>query len=429
MTHPRSVRSRLRRISFLRNAWGDLRLASLYLRSLPHMARLWTRPRRAVRYSHASTEERHLHVVFITSSARARELKLAHAARLCGDRVTLVSTRPCEGTAAYFDAQHVARDCWEALDLLDELRPDVVHLFANYGIAYLLPVLLAAPVPVVYDPYDCMRGMFAPQYRRSWLDLAAERLCLSRAAHLCARSLEPLYLRRRFGYRLPPTTYFPDYCWGTPHGRAPRVVNEGERLRVVYCGGIWPEDRYAPEEYGYAQFIQLGRTLAKQGIELHLYPAPWPVREPFERFFALYLAEADTNRFFHLHRPLPPEKLRDELAQYDAALFLYGGHSQVMHGRITEAKMHYSAANKLFDYIEAGLVVLLHGGWHQVGLVRHYGVVVIPQDLERLRPVLVSALASGYRANPDACIERHARRLHAMYVDVAADPHLEWKAS
>ena len=419
------LRSRLRRIEVLRNGWGGLRLLKFYLQYLPDWGH-WQRRRRQEKVASVTrpavcTPSGPLHIVFVTKYARAREFKLAYAARLCGHRVTLIAThvQSSDMVAQHFDAHYGAGSPWQILALLDELHPDVTHLFVLYNNARMLPVLLYAPSPVVYDPYDCLQGMIKPEYQTNRLELEAERICFARADHICARSLEPLYLRRNFGCRMPQSTYFPEYCWHVPVECKARQVSDGERLRVVYCGGVWPEDKYPSQLCGHAQFIEMGRIFGQQGIELHIYPATFPGMASFEDFFQLYLEEEKRNPFFHLHRPVSQLELQQELVQYDAGIFLYGKDISRALGRMTEAKMHYSSANKLFDYIEAGLVVLLHGGKHQTGLVRHYGSVIVPRDLGQVRSSLVDALSKEFQPRQSVLIDCQSPRLDKMYRQVA----------
>jgi len=422
------LHSRFRRVKILRDGRAILGLLRFYLRSLPDWA-YWRRQRRrhltVVLPSGKSSGL--LNIVFVSLDARVREAKLAYAARLCGHRVTLVGKPRQVGDTItqHFDAYYQADTPWQILALLDELRPDVTHLFVNYNNARMLPVLLYAPSPVVYDPYDCMRGMIKPEYQFNRLELEVEHICFACADHICARSLEALYLRRQFGYRMPAATYFPEYCWSLPRQREPRQIHDDEELHVVYCGGIFPEDRYPAAEYGYAQYIEVGRVLARQRIHLHIYPAPAPLNANFEEFFQLYLEEEKRNPFFHLHKSVSQAELRQELVRYDAGLFFYGKDINKALGRQTVAKMHYSVANKLFDYIEAGLVVLLHGGRHQTGLVRHYGPVIVPRDLAQVRSALADTLSKGVKPHQSVLIDYQAPRLDKMYRHVANAVHCD----
>lgn len=411
-----SLRTTVRKIKLLRNTWAVLRLLQFYGQSAPN----WFRWRQGLRHKDGKIRGQQpgepLHIVFVTRYARAREFKLAYAARLCGYRVTLVApnVQSADLVAQHFNAHYKEADPWRILMLLNDLKPDITHLFVNYNNAQMLPVLLHAPSPVVYDPYDCIQGMIVPEHL-NYPEVLAERVCFARADHVCARSLEPLYLRRQFGYRMRGTTYFPDYCWEPPQRNTEKVYGKNDELHVVYCGGIWPEDRFPASEFGYAQYIDIGRALAKQAIHLHLYPAPTPVNANINEFFALYLTEARVNPYFHFHEPLPNDGLLKVLRQYDAAMHIMGVSVNGNLGRATRAKLDYSTANKLFDYIEAGLPVIIHDGRHQRGLVRHYGRTVEVTHIDHVREALLQVLNADHSIKPDPAIAVHAAHLDNMY--------------
>jgi hypothetical protein len=418
------LRQWLREVKILRNGRQYLLLMKFYLRSLPALVR-WRQQRRqrcvaSVQQLNADNALAPLHIAFVTSIVSPRECKLAYASRLCGHRVTLIagSTGPSDVVTQHFDAYYKADNPWQTLILLDELQPDVTHLFVHAINVVMLPVLLYAPSPVVYDPYDCLRGMFKPTYQISRLQLQAERICFARADHVCARSLEPLYLRRQCGYHMPETTYFPEYCWRPPRQCEPRQIRDDDELHVVYSGGVWPEDRYSADTHGYAQYIEVGRALAKQRIHLHIYPAPRLSVVDFENFYSLYLEESKHNPFFHIYHPLPYEELMKVLPRYDAAMHILGITINDALGANTRAKQNYSSTNKLFDYIEAGLPVIIHNGKHQRGIVRNYGTTVEVNAISQIRWALLEAMNGGKCRVAKVDIAQHARRLSDMYVEV-----------
>jgi len=411
----------------LRKIWSDSHtLVEGFLRGLPDWVRWqltqWQRQTdTVVRPAASNLSSAQLRIILVSYYTTAREFKLAYAARLCGHHVTLVTRHigPPPMVAQHFDACYEASNPWRILILLDKLRPDVIHLLAHGDNILMLPVLLHAPSPVVYDPYDCLQGMIKPKYQVSRMEREAERICFARADYICARSIEPLYLRRHFGYRMPATIYFPEYCWRPPQAREPRQFHDDEELHVAYCGGIWPEDRYPAAECGYAQYIEVGRALARQRIHLHLYPSKVGGGTNYEDFFSLYLEESKHNPFFHIYRPLPYTELLRELPQYDAAIHIMGVKINQAFGSATRAKLDYSSANKLFDYIEVGLPVIIHDGKHQRGVVRHYGSSVEVSDIARVREVLLSFLSQNRPSKSSAAIADHVERLDRMYRSVA----------
>ena len=365
-----------------------------------------------------------LHVTFVATAPTVREAKLARAARSLGARVSLVSE--VERTSEQrepFDTVVVVRNAWDALIALDHLAADVAHFVVELGDRHrwVRDVMRRARVPVVYDQYDCFAGMLRPGCEAPSDVLETERQCFEAAHAICSRHLEPLVLRREHGFRLPPAIYFPDYCRSAPRCRQSRDVSSNDELQVVYCGGVWPEDRFAPGEFAYAQYIGLARALAAQRIHLHLFPAPHPAMlEDFEGFFSLYFDEARRNPFLHLHRPCSHAKLVARLPEFDAALHVFGTGIGKDPGRNTAAKIRYSSANKLFDYIEAGLPVIIHEGLHQRGVVRHFGQAICLETIDDARASITLALGGTSSPNRASCsITAQAPRLLALYERLA----------
>lgn len=355
-------------------------------------------------------------IVYVTARVRVRERKLAHAAGLAGFKVIII-TLSNYSSLADISSPHVsflvAKNCWEILVLVRRAQADLIHLFVNYDNLELFPVLCCASVPVVYDPYDCLAGMMAAPFQQASLELLAERLCFSHAAHVCARSLEPAYLRRKLGYRMAKCSYFPDYPWKAPHHQSEVSRKRADGLHVVYCGAIWPEDKFSAAEFGYSQYLEISRVLAEQEIHLHLYPAPIPPSRRFEEFFAKYILEAQQNPFLHLHRSVAADVLRAELRQYDAALHVFGKDLNGQVGRVTRAKLDYSSANKIFDYIEANLPVVIHNGRLQRWILRHYGYSIEIENLSCLRAAIIEFRHMRYGRVPD--LESQSGRLGSMY--------------
>ena len=101
----------------------------------------------------------------------------------------------------------------------------------------------------------------------------------------------------------------------------------------------------------------------------------------------------------------------EALAQYYFALHICGPGINDQTGQNTQAKVHYSTANKLFDYIQAGLPVIIHEGFHQRGLVRHYGRAICVQHLDELANLLPAALQAPYPVHVSATLAYQAPRL------------------
>ncbi len=399
----RSVMNQAQRA--VRYGWTFTRTAASRLPRRWHAARSAGRP----------PDARSDTIALVTRRVTAREVKIGHALRASGWRTVLLAKtpQPTGGETDAFDQVAAFTDYADILRLLDEVGAAAVHLFAHGDNLFYLPLGLLAPCPLVYDPYDVWQGMFrTPRAARFYrLELRAERWFCEHASRLCARSLEPLLLKRRFGYRLAPSIYFPEYCLHPPRP----ATSPGPEIHIVYCGGVWPEDRYPAATHGYAQYLEVARRLAAQQLHLHIYPANRGDGVPFAEFFAAYRAEAQANPYFHFHEPLPYAGLMAALPTYDFAMHIFGPGIDTQTGQNSPDKLRYSSANKLFDYIEAGLPVIMHSGFHQRGLVRHYGRAIVIDTLDGLAERLHVAGRAPFPRRASVTLAYQAPRLGRFY--------------
>lgn len=412
--------------SFLEHFIYYLAHSKYYLLSFPDFI-IWLFPYifKKKRSDYRTNCKENLHILFITYNARIRECKLAYAAGLCGYKVTLITHKYnlIDIDDNYFFEYHLVNNPWQCLQLIKEIKPSAIHLFVGYTNLRLMPIIKFSDVPIVYDPYDCVKGMFNTKYKQPWLEVIAEKWCFEKADHLCARSLEPLYLKRKFKYKMPPSTYFPDYCWKPLMKRDRKTIGDDEELHVVYAGGICPEDRFPKEVFGFAQYLDVGRALAKQKIHLHLYSANPIKKENYKSYYSLYYKEAENNPYFHIHEPVPHSQLMEELSKYDAGLHIFGaGINQNDGYAISRAKADYSSAAKLFDYLEIGLPVLIHDGFHQKGIIHHYGCVINISNLNNAGALLRSCLKKQKSTKTkDVFLGAHSHRLKNMYFNLIFD--------
>lgn len=350
-----------------------------------------------------------LDICFVTYNARIRETKLAYAAKLCGHRVTLITHKISliNNIEDYFDEIYFATNPWKCLKLIQFIKPDVVHLFVNYTNARMLPILWFSPAPIVYDPYDCMKGMMKPEQKLPWFEEYTEKLWFKKADHLCSRSLEPMYIKKTYNYAMPPSTFFPDYCWKKPQFKI-RQEDKRDDIRIFYSGGV-------VEETESSCFIDLGRSLMKQQIHLHIYPSTNIVNKINRQYI---FDEAKKNPYFHIHNQVPYSILMEEALKYDAAIvFLLNSESKELY--VTREKFKYATSNKLFDYIESGLPVIYFEKSHMKSLTEHYGTAIMSKSYSDIRKAIISDKKKQYINNSNtSTLAFHSQRLHTMYSSV-----------
>jgi hypothetical protein len=314
-------------------------------------------------------------VVFVSDRPGSREAKLAYGLQQAGwfvillhrDQPTFDASRYCVQARSY-------RGPWEALALCACYTPVVYHVFSSWNFRVAVTLIRHRPGKIVFDDYDVMAGMVQEQFlgRRAAGILRAERFCLESAEGLCCRSLETQYAKRHLGYRYRGRRMLLlDGCWANLALPEPASKSVEEGFHIVYCGNLGSRDEESANGLRYDLF-ELARLLAAQGVHLHIYPAfeAWAIRSS-------YMELANTTPFFHFHPPVQSDELVRQMAQYDAGLRVFMHEYRKAY---TEWKLAYAPSNKIFDYLDAGLPVIINGFPFQAWLLKRVGVALLIND-------------------------------------------------
>jgi hypothetical protein len=185
-----------------------------------------------------------------------------------------------------------------------------------------------------------------------WLkkELPHEKSCLEHADGIVGQSLEPNVAFRKYNIReKPKTIFFPLYCDDDVFQNNAKKLDP-DNIHVVYAGGVAGSHRDS-KQYGNIQFHSIINTLSKQKIHFHIYPSPSNIRADYEEYEEI----SKKNSFFHFHEPVGQDKLAKELSKYHFGLLcFFKGLSEQ-----SDDKLKYATTLKLFNYIEAGIPILV----------------------------------------------------------------------
>jgi glycosyltransferase involved in cell wall biosynthesis len=207
--------------------------------------------------------------------------------------------------------------------------------------------------PYIQDMQDVYSIYYEGNQLARWLkeELPYERECLSRADGIVAHSIEPNQaLRMLRPERRPKTLFFPLYCDDDSFQQVSSTPKHPGELHIVYAGGVAGSHRDS-SHYGNTQFHGLIDRLGAQRIHFHIYPSPTNVRADWEEYEQL----DKTNPWFHFHSPVPQENLAAELSRYDFGILPFFKELS----DLSDMKLKYATSLKLFNYLEAGLPVIV----------------------------------------------------------------------
>jgi hypothetical protein len=280
-----------------------------------------------------------------------------------------------------FDQVITFRNAWHLKRILMTIRG--VKLIHAYGPVNSYPAIgiTHAQVPAIYDAQDvlcCYYGL-NPHYAHVKTDMESERINFTASAGLVAQSPEPIVGRRIYGTpKSSQSIFFPIYC--DPEAFVPpaKMNKRSDGIHVVYIGGVAGSHR-DPQRYGSIQFHWLIDLFSKQQIHFHIYPSPTNIRADYIE----YEQTAKENPYFHFHNSISQSELSAELSQYHFSIlpFFSGQNKQ------SNSKYKYATAFKLFNYIEAGLPVIVSKDvLFQSWLINRYGcgLSIEKNDLDNL---------------------------------------------
>ena len=267
------------------------------------------------------------------------------------------------------------------------------------------------------DVFTCYYGL-NPGIRWLVKELPIEKDCLLHSSGIVAHSLEPNVAIRKFaGEKKPPAIFFPLYCDNDQFLENKKQLDPDD-IHLVYAGGVAGSHR-DKSHYGSIQFHELIRNLNEQRIHFHIYPSPSNIRADYEE----YVQIAETTPYFHFHAAVPQESIAGELNKYHfGVLPFFSAHSEQ-----SKEKYKYATSLKLFNYIEAGLPVLVSKDLtYQSWIISRYGagIVVGKSDMTRMKQVITaqdySALVAGLlRRREEISLRVHIPRLLTFYRQVA----------
>jgi hypothetical protein len=199
-------------------------------------------------------------------------------------------------------------------------------------------------------------------------------------------------------------------------------------LRCVQAGNFGLE-KQGEGDWGYLEFA---RRCVQAGVRFDLYPN-WGHyargEREFRAIFSDYLDLARQSALFHLHRPVEADALVQVLGESDLGVMLLWADLMGEPLRSQNLRvMPYVTSSRVFDYLDAGLPVILNRSYRlNLALLRQYGAAV-PADAafvnrlqDRMRALPLETLrGNAVRASHGLAVERHIHRLERFYGRVAA---------
>ncbi|MFN8277453.1 MAG: hypothetical protein U0T84_08225 [Chitinophagales bacterium] len=287
-----------------------------------------------------------------------------------------------------FDQTLLFRNKWHLFQILvNQPTPHLIHAFGPKSFyPDMARQFYGSATRFIYDMQDVLAiyyGLNAPiaWYRK---EFPHERNCLAEADGLVSQGLEPIPAFRTYSISHKKNRiFFPLLCDDDVWITNPKKLSP-ENISVVYAGEIQGRNR-DPKQFGNVQFFQLAEIMAAQQIHFHVYATPGS----YHLYGQEYREVEKRNPYFHLHAPVPQQQLPSELSKYHFGIIPFYKNFTALR----DDKNHYSTSLKLFNFIEAGIPILVSNeiGFQNWMACRYSaGVSISQQDLTNLRTKILS---------------------------------------
>ncbi|MGA1822210.1 MAG: glycosyltransferase [Thermoplasmatota archaeon] len=291
--------------------------------------------------------------------------------------------------------------------ILVHSMPDILGVAANRY----------ASIPVVFDERDMVTAFVRDHVLRNYIPdrylkyrfvhSAANRTIysklqkLEREANL--RSDMRLYVsdytyelaRRKYNIPEENSMVFPNYAMRSDiHEQKDKISEKEGGVHIVYEGVLSFDGYRAP-------LLELFKKIAEMGIHIHIYGIGDP--DVLRRYLELQKRSA----YYHFHEGLEHDLLMGELTRYDFGLIPF-----FPPGKERE---HFDTMlpNKIFDYLAAGIPVIVPDSISMARFVRKFGCGIILGDLDELRSRLEGSKIRIRRE--DFIIETHIEELLSSF--------------
>lgn len=320
----------------------------------------------------------------------------------------------------HFQQIYKYRNKWHLKSILRRLgNIAVIHAFAP-KCEYPETARIYTQKPFILDMQDVIVTYHGlnPPYAWARKELVYEKSCLSHADRVIGQSLEPRVGFQKYEITKPPgNMFFPLFCDDDAlQDQSGKTLDKG--IHVVYAGGLAGSHRDR-RQFGILQFHNLISELSRQKIHFHVYPSPSTLPPDYEEYFGI----AERNEYFHMHQPVSNDQLTSELAKYHFGILPFFREDS----DLKEEKMKYATSLKLFNFLEAGLPVIISRDiFYQWWMVMrgNAGVSVSKSDIPSLSETIASLdyaalLKQVDKYRKQLALSRHIPRITRLYDELS----------
>jgi len=173
---------------------------------------------------------------------------------------------------------------------------------------------------------------------------------LTKSDGIITNCLEPLAIYHDYKIKKrPPVLFFP-FITDNDLFISEKNIHKLNGTHLVYAGGLAGK-KSNDSESGNVKFFALAKKLGEQKIHLHLYPSPYTSQDIINDYKKL----ENEIPYFRMHDVVPQVELGAEISKYHFGIYMYFK----QFNSFNEYKFDYQTSLKTFNYLEAGLPILM----------------------------------------------------------------------
>lgn len=284
-------------------------------------------------------------ILFVQPSECARTYKISSCVKEHNIRVGLAyldtPSSACNPYAERYDDTYLIQSFEDFLSMVNSSDYDIIH--SSNAPDGLTVLLLNSNKPVVHDCHDMMSVCYDVDYCQLAEEFISQKYS---AGNLYTTDFYEKFAIKKYNLSGKPTFNISNSVSKLlkPAQIIDKLSKKTGEIHCVYEGSIFTDGDKSSHRY----FEDIFTAIASQKVHVHFYTPKLAIAE------TTYFKKLANSPFIHYEGSLEYSNLMTQLTQYDIGLCYYNISS------MSEFVMSLASANKLYEYIHAGLPIAVN---------------------------------------------------------------------